>query len=777
MRRQLAPIAFVLLAPLTAAAQAPDAAPTPAPDSAPKNGPEAAPKAPPAEQEPPKMPASSEPAPEAPKADPPDRDPPKAPPPPPEHEPEPAKKEPPEVRVLGDRADALQRIPGSGTVISAQEIQRANPSDVAEVLRRAPGVQVRQEYSGGMRLDIGVRGLDPGRSRQVLVLEDGIPIAANPYGEPDIFYLIAVERVRAIEVVKGSGNILFGPRTIGGVINFLTLTPPATPQAVMDVEGGNGKYIRGLARYGDTFGSARYVVQALHRRADGFQSEPYNSTDLMGKVAFDTSDKGEAIVKVGFHDDSAVSPTVGLTRQMFITDPRRPTFAPGDQANMRRYEVSLIHDQRFSEKTKLRTLLYAYANTRSWRRGTFDRTPQPGAAYDRIVGDPSVPNAAIYFTGTNGIQDWSYQVAGVEPRLEHRFETGTIGHTVDIGARLLGETASYQLSVGETPTSLAGALNGDERHRTVAFAGYFQDRIAVLENLLVTPGIRVEHADFHQLILRRTDATGGHDVSIPGDKSVTGVIPGAGAVYGSRDANVFAGVHYGWGPPRVADSFGVNGTPKAVSAEESINYEIGARAFFKKWLRAETTGFYSTFTNQVVSGGPVGAALVDGGPTEHIGVESAAVAGIGKALKWATIVDLTARYTFARATFSEGAFNGKLVPYAPLHTFSTNVDVEHPVGIGGQVAWTHVESQFSDFADTVAANASGEFGQIPSYDSIDATAHYRHKPTGLTFKLTVKNLLDTPYIAARRPQGIDVKGFRQIFLGLRWEYEKAQPVP
>ena len=76
--------------------------------------------------------------------------------------------------------------------------------------------------------------------------------------------------------------------------------------------------------------------------------------------------------------------------------------------------------------------------------------------------------------------------------------------------------------------------------------------------------------------------------------------------------------------------------------------------------------------------------------------------------------------------------------------------------------------------DTVAANATGEYGLIPAYDAVDATAHYKNKPTRLTVKLTVKNLLDTPYIAARRPQGIDVKGFRQILLGLRWDYEKAR---
>ena len=684
-------------------------------------------------------------------------------------------KEPLEVRVLGNRNDT--RTPGSGTVISSQEVTRANAQTAAELLGRVNGVQVHQDYGGGMRLDIGVRGLDPGRSRHVLVLEDGIPVAANPYGEPDLFYLIAVERVRAIEVVKGSGNILFGPRTIGGVINFLTLTPPPTPTAVTEIEGGNGQFIRGMARYGDTVGGARYVVQAVHRHAGGFISEPYASTDVMGKIGFDTSDKGQATFKIGFHDDAATSKDVGLTRDMFAQTPRRPTYAPDDMASMRRYETSVIHEQRFTENTKLRTLLYAYVNTRSWRRQNFDREPVPGVAYDHVVGDISIPKSAIYFRDTNTIQEWLFQVAGVEPRLEHRLTTGPLAHTVDVGSRLMAETANIELKSGDTPSARAGSIVGTETHRGIAVSAYLQDRISI-GDFILTPGVRVEHVEFNKLVLRQNSA----DVSIPGNSDATGFIPGVGAVYGTKDANVFAGVHYGWGPPRIADSFGANGVPRQVSAEESINYELGARAFYNKWARVEVNGFYSDFTNQVVAGNPgSGSTLVDGGATKQIGTESAAVVGIGKVLKLPFIMDVTARYTFSRATFAEGLYDGRLVPYSPLHSFNTNLDMERDLDggdrVGGQVAYGHVSSQYSDFGSTQAESSTGELGVIPSHNFLNATAHYRNKQTGLTLKVTVKNALDQIYIAARRPQGINIDGFRQIFVALRWDYEKAQPAP
>jgi Fe(3+) dicitrate transport protein len=742
MRGPLAAFAIVLAAPALASAQEP--APTPAP-SEPAPAP-AAPAPAPAE-------ATSAPA-----------------------EAAPAPKEPVEVRVIGSRPDSLQRIPGSGTVITAQDMKRADPYDTAEILRRVPGVQVRQDAESGSRLDISIRGLDGGRSRRVLVLEDGIPVSVNPYGEPDLLYAPPVERMRGMEVVKGSGSILFGPQTIGGVVNFFTLTPESREHVMVDAEGGQRGYARALAQYGNTLGSARYVTQAFFKRGDGFRDQAFQSTDVFGKVAFDTSQKGEATLKLGFHDDDAYAEDIGLTPAMYAANPRQATLAPNDRMHQRRYEASLVQEQRFSPSTKLRTLVYAYTTMRTWRRQKFLRTQEataPPTDFDYFVGDARLPGGGIYFLNSDTIQDQRYEVAGIEPRLEHRANTGDVGHTFDLGARLLGETAQYEQRTGGLPSSDSGSLDSLEKHRTIALAGYVQDRIAFRDSLLVTPGIRYEHAQFHRILLRAS----GLDTNQPGDFGVDGVIPGIGMILGSRDAHVFGGIHVGWAPPRVAASFSPNGTPVQVDAEKSVNYELGTRAIYKKWLRGEVTGFGSKFSNQVITGTSAdgGASLVNGGPTRHIGAEGGATVMLGKALRWPTTVDLGARYTFARATFAGGKYDGNILPYAPLHSFNANLDVEHPLNdrstLGGQVAYAHVSSQFADSADTVAENATGEYGRIAPHNIVDVTAHYRHKPSGLSLRLTVKNALDDVYIAGRRPQGIFVAGFRQILLGLRWEWE------
>lgn len=677
-----------------------------------------------------------------------------------------------EVRVVGSRADALQKTPGSGTVIGAEDLRRAQPVDAAEMLRRVPGVQVRQEFSGGSRIDISIRGLESGRSRRVLMLEDGIPMSLNPYTKPDMNHAPAIERYRAIEVVKGSGNILFGPQTLAGTIDFVTIAPPDRRTIVADVDGGTYGYLRALARYGDTLGDVRYVAQVTHRRGDGFRDQPYGSTNGLAKVVFPTGKDGEAVLRLGFQRDDAASDDIGLTRDMFRQDPRRPTLSPSAHTILNRYDAALIHEQRFTSRTRLKTLLYGYITDRVWRRPDWTHAPSATERYLRIVGDTSVPGGAVYFGNGNTVLDRDYGVLGVEPRFEHRTRTWNASHTLDFGGRALRETAHYEQRDGGYPETYAGASEFEQRRRSYAFALYAQDRMAFGDRLLVTPGIRLEHVSAETFTLR--DA--GADTYGTGTKPSTGVIPGVGMVYGDKRANVFGNMHYGFAPPRITSSISARGRSVQLQGDRGISYEAGARVEPLSFLHAEATGFVSNYANQVANNPSADGEgnLADVGATNLFGVESGLALGIGKALRLPLVADLGARYTYAHATFRYGAFAGNSLPYAPQHSFNTNLDVEHRSGLGGQIAYAFVGPQFADGANTVPEDVLALVGRIDARSIVDASAHYHHKGTGLTFRLSAKNLLDSTYVIARRPEGIFPGPYRQILLGVRWEWEAAR---
>jgi Fe(3+) dicitrate transport protein len=586
-----------------------------------------------------------------------------------------------------------------------------------------------------------------------------------------MYYAPPIERMRGIEVVKGSGNILFGPQTLAGTINFLTIAPPDRQTIVADIDAGTYGYIRGLASYGDVIGTgdARYLVQVLHRRGDGFRNLPFDSTNALGKLAVSTGKDGDAILKIGFHRDDAASDDIGLTSAMYARTPRRESLSPSSHLVLNRYDASLTHEQRLSTETKLKTLVYAYRTDRIWRRQDYTRTPVPGERYSLIVGDTAVPGGAIWFEDANAILDRAYDVMGLEPRFEHRFETAYVGHTLDFGGRVLRETASYQQRSGGYAETYAGSLDFAERHAGTAFAAYVQDRIAFTDRLLVTPGIRFEYLSFERVVQRQ--ATG--DTFVPGDQSVSGVIPGIGMVYGTKTANVFGGMHRGFAPPRVTSSISARGETSAVGADESMNYELGLRGTPARWLRGEATGFLSNFDNQVIAQTAPGSdvTLTDAGATNIIGAESGLLLGIDRVLEIPTVVELGARYTYARSTFRYGPTAGNLLPYSPEHSFNINFDVEHRTGVGGQIAYGFVGPQFTDAENTRPEDVTGRIGVLEPRHIVDATFHWKHRKSGLTFRLSAKNLLDSTYIIARRPEGIFPGPYRQILLGIRWEWE------
>ena len=159
--------------------------------------------------------------------------------------------------------------------------------------------------------------------------------------------------------------------------------------------------------------------------------------------------------------------------------------------------------------------------------------------------------------------------------------------------------------------------------------------------------------------------------------------------------------------------------------------------------------------------------------TNTYGVESGLSTSLDKALHFETLVDVGVRYTYLRAVFRHGPNAGNLLPYAPQHALNANLDVEHRSGVGGQIAYTFVGQQYGDALNTVAEDTTGRVGALDARHIVDATAHYKHKPSGLTFRLTVKNALDATYVSGRRPEGIFVGAPRQILAGVRWEWEAA----
>lgn len=125
---------------------------------------------------------------------------------------------PPLVVTASRTAETGDQTLSSVTVISREDIERAQASSVATLLRGVPGVIITNNGGAGKSTSVFLRGTE---SDHVLVLIDGIKVGSATLGTT-AFQDIPVEQIDRIEIVRGPRSSLYGSEAIGGVIQIFT---------------------------------------------------------------------------------------------------------------------------------------------------------------------------------------------------------------------------------------------------------------------------------------------------------------------------------------------------------------------------------------------------------------------------------------------------------------------------------------------------------------------------------------------------------------------------
>jgi outer membrane cobalamin receptor len=130
-----------------------------------------------------------------------------------------------EILVVGR---APKEIPVS-TVISlgSTQIDQLKPLDLSEVVKYAPGAMVtvgnKDEYS------LKLRGFD---NKRIALLIDGVPVVDPYYGSFDL-KTVAAGGVESIQITEGPSSVLYGPNTLGGIVNVITRRPGPEPKVTL----------------------------------------------------------------------------------------------------------------------------------------------------------------------------------------------------------------------------------------------------------------------------------------------------------------------------------------------------------------------------------------------------------------------------------------------------------------------------------------------------------------------------------------------------------------
>ena len=233
-----------------------------------------------------------------------------------------------EVDVIGTRLgggpETLRRVPGSFEALGPDQLEAAHVFNVSEALRKASGINVRDEEGFGLRPNIGIRGLNPTRSSKALLLEDGVPVAFAPYGDNASYYHPPVERFQSIELLKGSGQVAYGPVTVGGVINYLTPDPPAARSASVHLAGGNRDYLNAHVQAGDTWGRTGLLLDLMHKQGDAARENVHSDLDdVTAKAVFSASARHTVTLKANFYGEDSQVTYSGLRQAEWESAPRQ----------------------------------------------------------------------------------------------------------------------------------------------------------------------------------------------------------------------------------------------------------------------------------------------------------------------------------------------------------------------------------------------------------------------------------------------------------------------
>jgi len=214
-----------------------------------------------------------------------------------------------EILVVGK---APKELPVS-TVISldSTKIERLKPLDLSEAIKCALGVMVtfgdKDEYK------LKVRGMD---NKRIVLLIDGIPVYEPYYSSFDL-KTISAGGIESLQVTTGPSSVLYGPNTLGGIVNVITRRPRPDPKLSLNASYGEGNTrslgldsafqwkrlsLAATAYYQDSDGYY-YPDQAGGSRIARANSD-YQRLNLNAKLYYNPSSSSEIMVNGGiYHSD------------------------------------------------------------------------------------------------------------------------------------------------------------------------------------------------------------------------------------------------------------------------------------------------------------------------------------------------------------------------------------------------------------------------------------------------------------------------------------------
>lgn len=696
------------------------------------------------------------------------------------------------VMVIGN-AEKAKNATGSAQFIGKETLENFNYSDVNRILKRIPGVNLQEEEGYGNRPNIGLRGGRSERSADITLMEDGVLISPAPYAAPSAYYFPRTARMESVEVRKGSSTVKFGPRTTSGAVNLISSSIPAKRETEALVGYGTDNTQRVDLHQGNIVGNFGYVIDLGHEKTDGFKElditggdTGYSIQDLMGKFRISTDESADTYqsleLKLGATFEDSNETYLGLADADFATNPyRRYAGSQKDNMDADHQQYQLRHYVDFND-FDLTTTIYRNEFARNWYKvqSVFvnaNKTSTSGSLSNAAALSALKGNTNLDGSSDNNItlraNNREYVSQGIQSQFATDLELGQTKHAVEIGVRYHTDKEDrfqhedrYAINNGIMTLANTGVAGSNANREATAKATslHFIDEIKY-GKFTVSPGVRYEH-----IKLEREDYNSG---SIR-ENNINVIVPGIGAGYEINDeVSIFGGVHKGFAPPSPGSTND--------NEEESVNYEAGIR-YNKNSLSAELVGFFNDYSNLLgectlsssCASGTEGEQF-NAGEVEVQGIEASVTYDIASALNIKEVkLPISFNYTLTNAEFKNSFTSnfdewgsvtaGDELPYIPEHQFFVSGGVVHS-------NWeAHISGKYMHAMRTQAG--SGSIIGIESTDShfvVDLAVEYSFYKKTRAF-ITIDNLFNEEYVAARRPAGARPGKPLTLLAGVKYKF-------
>ena len=609
-------------------------------------------------------------------------------------------------------SDDAQTLPFGVSLITAADIAKAGVATVNEAIMKLLGVPGRQDFYGGGDFALDLRGFGSAAASNQIVIVDGLRLNEGDLSGARLAG-IAIDTVERIEVLRGSGTVLYGEGGTGGVIVITTRAGRGGSAAAQgQVYAGGGSFNTRELRANTTLVQGDFTLDAAaNKRSSDNYRDNFASDVHGGAVGLQWRRDGVRLALRHAQDDLDGGLPGSLTAAQYDANPRQAS-KPADHAS--------LHNGR--------TTVLGEAMLAGWQ-----------LALDLGWRDKAVRSVSVSSFGTF---PYDYDVAARNQALRARHVGSVAG---------LANTVVLGFDAGQWKRTVLGAFGGTARQSNQAWYG--RNELSLAGGTRLSAGLRSEA--IHK------DNSDGQGLQRRQNAWELGVLQPLSASF-----SLYA---------RVGDSFRLANADEYSYAQASGDLrpqtsrdtELGARwrsggtrleaRFYRSSLRDEI-GFdpqaFGPFDTTTGTG-----ANVNFDPTRRQGIEL----DLGHALSPG--LQLRANLAWRQARFEAGAYAGKQVPLTPRASAAAGADWQ--VAAGHRVAATvlAVSTQHPDFSNACA---------MPAYATLDLRYAYQWAAGELS--LGVVNATDHKYYtqAFRCTAGVTTAIYpeagRHLALAGRWRF-------